>query len=382
MLQQQRLAEPARLELVSTSLNGNVRRWFVSGEGYKIPDVFLNSVRDGVRNVVDGVDGPRKTYAVLKCTLVKHNLKTKEKIFAEFNGRSNTHTITTELGDTYEEMKEKMLESLSKYQKEGSGWRLYSIIGLDISVAKFNPLRGSGHSKLPPFIANKKAVINMKNEDDQCFKWAVTRALNPVKKDSDRITKELKNQAEEYDWSGITFPVKVDDIHIWEKNNDKFVNVFGYDEDTQKVYVIRMRNGCSSTVHEEEKNKFISLFLHDDNHYCVVKNLGRLVSSQISKKKNKKQFCLNCMNGFGTDKILTTHQEVCLKRKPQNEVFPKPGEITKFRNYERLHDVPFAVYADFESFVKPLETKDKDPSESYTVRYQSHVPSGFCYSIK
>ncbi len=212
--------------------------------------------------------------------------------------------------------------------------------------------------------------------------WAVTRALNPVKKDSGRITKELKNQAEEYDWSGITFPVKVKDIHIWEKNNNKFVNVFGYDEDTQKVYVIRMRDGCSSTVLEEEQNKFISLFLHDDNHYCVVKNLGRLVSSQISKKKNKKHFCLNCMNGFGTEKILTTHQEVCLKRKPQNEVFPNPGEITKFKNYERLHDVPFAVYADFESFVKPLETEDKDPSESYTVRYQSHVPSGFCYTIK
>ncbi len=371
-----------RPKLTRKAMNGNVHRWFVSGGGYTTRDVFLNSVRDGVRNVVDGVDRPIKTYAVLKCTLVKHNLKTKDRIFTEFNGRSNTHTITTELGDTYEEMKEKMLESLGKFQKEGSGWRLYSIIGLDISVAKFNPLRGSGYSKLPPFIAKKKAVINMKNDDDQCFKWAVTRALNPVKKDSDRITKELKNQAEEYDWSGITFPVKVKDIHIWEKNNNKFVNVFGYDEDTQKVYVIRMRDGCSSTVLEEEQNKFISLFLHDDNHYCVVKNLGRLVSSQISKKKNKKHFCLNCMNGFGTEKIPTTHQEVCLKRKPQNEVFPNPGEITKLKNYERLHDVPFAVYADFESFLKPLETEDKDPSESYTVRYQSHVPSGFCYSIK
>ncbi len=57
----------------------------------------------------------------------------------------------------------------------------------------------------------------MKNDDDQCFKWAVTRALNPVNKDSDRITKELKNQAKKLNWDGITFPVKVNDIHIWEK---------------------------------------------------------------------------------------------------------------------------------------------------------------------
>ncbi len=80
----------------------------------------------------------------------------------------------------------------------------------------------------------------MKNDDDQCFKWAVTRALNPVNRDSERITKKLKDQAEKYDWGGITFPTKVKDIHIWEKNNENKIkiNVFGYDEDTQKVYTI------------------------------------------------------------------------------------------------------------------------------------------------
>ncbi len=222
----------------------------------------------------------------------------------------------------------------------------------------------------------------MKNDDDQCFKWAVTRALNPIDKNPDRITKELKDQAKKYDWSGITFPVKVKDIHIWEKNNNKFVNVFGYDEDTQKVYVIRMRDGCSSTVLEEEQNKFISLFLHDDNRYCVVKNLGRLVSSQYNNHQHKTHFCLNCMNGFGTDKILAAHQEFCLKRKPQTEVFPKPGETLKFKNYERLHDVPFVVHADFECFVQPLETEEKDSTQSYTTKYQSHVPSGFCYVVQ
>ena len=384
VLQQQRLAEPATLELVSTSLNGNVCRWFVSGEGYKIPDVFLNSVRDGVRNVVDGVDKPIKTYAVLKCNLVKHNLKTKEKIFTEFNGRSDTHTITTELGNAYEEMKEKMLESLSKYQKEGSAWQLHSIIELDISVAKFNPLNGAGHSKLPLFIAKKKAVINMKNDDDQCFKWAVIRALNMSDDHPERITKELKDQAKKYDWSGITFPTKVKDISVWEKNNENKIkiNVFGYDEDTQKVYTIRMHDGCASIVLGKEDNKFISLFLHDDNHYCVVKNIGRLVSSQYNNHQHKKHFCLNCMNGFGTDKILVAHQEVCLKRKPQNEVFPNPGETTKFKNYERLHDVPSSVYADFESFIKPIQHAEQDPSKSFTNKYQNHVPSGFCYVIK
>ncbi len=128
-LQRRRLTEPARPEAVSSSIDGNVRRWFVSGEGYITPEDFLNSVRNGVKEVVDGVDRPKKVYTVLKCVLVKHDLKTGDRIFSDFNGHSKTHTITTELGKTYEEMKDKMLESLAKYQKEGSGWQLYSIKG-------------------------------------------------------------------------------------------------------------------------------------------------------------------------------------------------------------------------------------------------------------
>ncbi len=303
-LQQRRLTEPARPENVINAIDGNVRRWTISGEGYVTPEDFLNSVRDGVKEVVDGVDGPKKAYAVLKCVLVKHDLKTGDRIFSDFNGHSKTHTVTAELGETYEEMRGKMLESLTKYQKEGSGWQLYSIKGLDISVVRFNPLDGSGYSKLPPLIAKKKAVVNMKNDDDQCFKWAVTRALNLTDNHPERVTKKLRDQAEKLNWDGITFPTKVKDIHIWEKNNDKLVNVFGYDED-KKIYSIKLCDNHTSIVlsnEETQDKKFINLFLHDDNHYCVVKNIGRLISSQISNHQHKKHFCLNCMNGFSTSK--------------------------------------------------------------------------------
>ncbi len=271
-------------------------------------------------------------------------------------------------------MKGQMLESLSKFQKEGSGWQLHSIVGLYIIIVKFKPLSGSGYRKLSPVISKKKTVINMKNEkcgkeleqceckkceeSKMCFKWAVTRALNPTTSKPERITKKLREQAEKYDWSGIAFPTKVKDIHIWEKNNHKFINVFGYDEDSKKVYTIKMRDDHTSIVlgeGESQDDKFINLFLHDDNHFCVVKNLGRLVNSQYNKHKENKHFCLSCMN-----EILKTHQKICLEHKTQTEMYPKPGDTVKFKNYERLHDVPFVVYPDFECFVKPTE---EDPSK-------------------
>ena len=158
---------------------------------------------------------------------------------------------------------------------------------------------------------------------------------------------------------------------------------FGYDEDSKKIYVIKMCDGCTSIVlGEDEDDRFINLFLHDDNHYCVVKNLSRLVSSQYSKHKEKIHFCLKCQNGFNTSEILENHQKTCLKHKTQTNIYSNPGDTTKFKNYERLHEIPFVVYADFECFVEPVQLAEQDPSKSFTMKYQNHIPSGFCYTIK
>ena len=44
--------------------------------------------------------------------------------------------------------------------------------------------------------------------------------------------------------------------------------------------------------------------------------------------------------------------------------------------------VPFIVYADFESFTPQLSTCQPNPENSYTMKYQKHIPSSFCYHIK
>ena len=92
-------------------------------------------------------------------------------------------------------MKEKMLKSFSEYQQRGSGWRFIRIDLLEIHIGKFQPLRGKGHEPLPEPIKRKKAIINKKNNDDECFKWAVTRALNPTDIHPERISKEHKGQS-------------------------------------------------------------------------------------------------------------------------------------------------------------------------------------------
>ena len=80
-------------------------------------------------------------------------------------------------------------------------------------------MSGSSYIPLPKYFADKKVLINLKNDDDQCFKWTVTRALHPVDKNAERIDKNLKAKAEMFNRDGITFPTVIKDIDKFKKNN-------------------------------------------------------------------------------------------------------------------------------------------------------------------
>ena len=71
-------------------------------------------------------------------------------------------------------MKETVLESLAQFQRKGSNWRFRSGLSLDLHTVKYVPLGGSSYIPLPRFLAAKKAIINLKNEDVECFKWSIT----------------------------------------------------------------------------------------------------------------------------------------------------------------------------------------------------------------
>jgi len=73
-----------------------------------------------------------------------------------------------------------------------SNWQFRSVVSLEIKIIAHRPLRGNSYIPLPKKVTAKKAIINLKYEDDQCFKWAVTRALNPVDVQEERIDKTAK----------------------------------------------------------------------------------------------------------------------------------------------------------------------------------------------
>ena len=84
---------------------------------------------------------------------------------------------------------------------------------MNIDFHQLNLTRGSSYGPLPKWLANKKAIINPCNKDQECFKWAVIVASHWEEIDShpEHISK-LKKFEKDFNWSGMRFPVSVKDI--------------------------------------------------------------------------------------------------------------------------------------------------------------------------
>ena len=104
-------------------------------------------------------------------------------------------------------------------------------MSLDLHTVKYEPLGSSSCITLQTFLAAKKAIINLKNEDDECLKWAITRALNPVENHPERIDRELREASKVLNWRGLKFPVNLSDFNKFENYNSSIsLNVFGYEK--------------------------------------------------------------------------------------------------------------------------------------------------------
>ena len=100
------------------------------------------------------------------------DLKSGELITKEaaFHAKAEANLESTNSNELLSKMKETVLESLVKFQRQGRNWRVHSVLSLDLHTVKYEPLGESFYIPLSVFLAAKKAIINLKNKDDECFK--------------------------------------------------------------------------------------------------------------------------------------------------------------------------------------------------------------------
>ena len=292
---------------------------------------------------------------------------------ADFHSDKHINLDGTDEDDIYIIMTERILEKMASFQSMGSGWRLYSIIKLELHTVRYAPRRGETWIPLPKELANKHAIINMQNKDNKCFLWCVLRALDLKEKELEkeeekrkytnpqRINKKLKEKKNTLNMDGIEYPVSLNDIDKFENQNPTIsILVYGYDG--KSVYPLRSSDNT-------DREHIIRLMLIEKDgvlHYCLVKNVSYLLSSQVSKHKEKSYFCDRCLNSFWCEKSLNKHLEYCSNHEAVKIEMSKKGDILKFENYYKGERLPFIIYADIESLIKPIQTCEADPEKSYT----------------
>ena len=318
----------------------------------------------------------------IKTILYLHVIMSQGETVQEFAFHSKGLKLVlegTNENDTYDEMVEEILEEIDKTRDaEGSGWRFEKVIKLVLHTTKWDTINAGSYIELPQALKNKKAIINMKNQDDKCFMWSVLRALNPKDNHPERIDNDLKSKVDTLNMKGIQYPVGFRDIDRFESQNPEIsITVLGYNKD-ERVNTLKVSKytGC--------KHDIVLLLIKDGekSHYCLVKNTSALLASQINNHKGTSNICLNCINGFKSKDSLNKHKEYCYNNECVNIMMPPPNTFLKFKNFRCSERAPFVIYADFESFIKPMDSCDPDPNKSYTKKYQKHKPSGFSYYIK
>ena len=302
----------------------------------------------------------------------------------DFNIMSPTATITS-IGDLKPNLAAKIdfwKQKLGEKETIGSGWVFESVKSIDIHVAKYKPLKASSYIPTPVEIVRKRAIVNVKNNDNECFKWAVLSALFPADRDTERTSKYVAHELE-VDWSGIEFPMEVGKIGRFERRNNISINVYGYDDEEHGVgnYVLRKSNLVDSKHH-------IDLFLvegtqQDTNHYCWIKHFSRFARQRSDGHKGAKQYCRFCLHGFPNLTKLNDHLEHgCREISEEKVEMPtKDNNLLHFKNNANGEKKPYIIIGDFECLTVPIDKASKDPSKSYTEKYQEHEPCGYCIHI-
>ena len=111
---------------------------------------------------------------------------------------------------------------------------------MDINVHQLNLTPGTSYLPLPDWVSRKSGVINPKNESDEeeCFKCDVIAALHYVDiKSHPERTSNLRRFEDNYNWSGLEFPLSIKGISEFEMRNDVIVNVLRAEEN--KFYILR-----------------------------------------------------------------------------------------------------------------------------------------------
>ena len=258
----------------------------------------------------------------------------------DFNNKTWPHEMLNQFNSVSEEAK-----------LRGSGWSEGTVKQIKLKQTKYTPIAGKTYIPLPKALADKKAVLNIKNSDDKCFMWCVLAKLHYFKKNAER-TSNYSKFVDELNLDGITFPVSIEQVETFEQQNNLSINVYTWSE-TENLQPLRVSKDSPTIGNPDERHVDLLLYMQ---HYTLIRTMSRLLGFS-SKDEHKQDFCRRCLVRIPSIQAALKHREHCSTAVDYTTtlVTPKPGDKVCFKNLNKLQMNPYVVYADFESLIVPYE---------------------------
>ena len=204
--------------LLEGAFSNAYRRYRIDGIPSMDPDTFLNRIR---RFLINLLKKESRMGAVRSQTTTWIRFrKDQELVELAFNGRITNVYDLSDLDEIVNEMIAHMKEQIENPALVNSRFVFDEVLFTNVDFHQLNLMRGSSCLPLPNWLAHKKAIINPKNKDQECFKWDVIAASRweEINNNPERISK-LKRFEKDFDWSGIELPVSIKDIKKFEFKN-------------------------------------------------------------------------------------------------------------------------------------------------------------------
>ena len=285
--------------------------------------------------------------------------------------------------DTDEIIKALFRSLLQKYQEnlqekmKGSDFTFDGINYLYYDLNKISISKAGSYIDSPKWLKSKNSIVNPKNNDNKCFQYATTSALNydKIDRNHQRISK-IKPSIENYNWKDIDFPSSRKDWKKSELNNiNVALNTLYVPHNTKKIEI------AYKSKHNLTREKQIMLLMISNGenwHYLTVKNLSRLLRG-ITSNHDGDFYCLNCFHSYRTKNKLNAHKQICENHEYCHIEMPtKDNNILKYNQGEKSLKLPFIIYADLEYLLEKINTCYNNPESSSTTKINKHTP----YSLR
>jgi hypothetical protein len=305
-----------------------------------------------------------------------------------------------------------IFEDILEIDLVNSGYIYSRMKSIKFGITKCKNKRGGIFIDTPEWIKDRKAVINIQNDNENCFLYCIAAADHPVnRKDHPNRSKQYEKYFKDYNIIDIKFPLELKDIEKFERNNKKAINVICYktaeheiDPDSFEFYTEYLSIYHNSSIPEEQeiyKYKIELLLLRERSltnnsdkvtskfHYVLINNFNRLVKPSLIDYSDKVkhtdpnyfcEICRKCFNIYTCQVKYNKHLEYCTHAKcsvkmPSDEYKSISSKKYKMLKNSQRHGL--VGYYDTEAILEPIN----ENIGKATLRKQKHIASSYAYKF-